>query len=88
MLPKSIAQRLKTELARPDTEEDQHVLIADNYSEVSILFADIVHFSDWSANIDADRIVKLLNIIVSSWDAIAITFGVEKIKVFVFPAAK
>lgn len=82
MLPKSIAQRLKKALAKPGTSEHQQLLIADSYPEVSILFADIVRFTEWSSKIDAERLVKILNILVSAWDSIALTFEVEKIKVF------
>ena len=80
MLPKSIAQRLKKALSKHE-QGDEQLLIADSYPEVSILFADIVRFSDWSTKIDAERLVKILNILVSAWDAIALTFEVEKIKV-------
>lgn len=81
MLPKSIAQRLKKALAKHDGGENEQLLIADSYPEVSILFADIVRFSEWSTKIDAERLVKILNILVSAWDSIALTFEVEKIKV-------
>ncbi|KAH3756682.1 PAS domain S-box protein [Pelomyxa schiedti] len=73
MLPKVIVERLKA-------LKGQHQSIADQHSEVSILFADIVAFSSWSTTIDADRLVHLLDMLFSMWDEKAVIFGVEKIK--------
>ncbi|KAH3742887.1 Family 3 adenylate cyclase [Pelomyxa schiedti] len=79
MLPKSIAQRLKSSIASAK-DKTQPLLIADRHPQVSILFADIVKFSEWSTTIDAENLVEILNGIVSIWDVIALSFHVEKIK--------
>lgn len=70
ILPGSIAARLKE---NPET-------IADGYSEVSILFADIVDFTAMSSDADPVDIVSLLNDIFSSFDDLAAKHGLEKIK--------
>ncbi|KAH3743690.1 Family 3 adenylate cyclase [Pelomyxa schiedti] len=79
MLPKTIAQRLKNSIASAK-DKTQPLLIADSHPQVSILFADIVKFSEWSTTIDAEKLVEILNGIVSVWDLIALSFKVEKIK--------
>ena len=44
----------------------------------------MVSFSQWSAKIDAEQLVRNLNNIVSAWDNLALEAGVEKIKVAFF----
>lgn len=44
----------------------------------------MVSFSEWSAKIDAEQLVRNLNNIVSAWDNLALEAGVEKIKVAFF----
>jgi adenylate cyclase len=70
ILPGTIAARLKE---NPET-------IADGYSEVSVLFADIVDFTTLSSSADPVEIVNLLNEIFSSFDDLAAKHGLEKIK--------
>jgi len=70
ILPKPIADRLK------QGEE----IIADNFPEVSVLFADIVGFTRLSAQISASKLVRLLNEIFSMFDELAEQHGLEKIK--------
>ncbi len=70
ILPGPIAARLKE---NPET-------IADGYSEVSVLFADIVDFTTLSSSADPVEIVSLLNDIFSSFDDLAAKHGLEKIK--------
>ena len=70
ILPGSIAARLKES---SDT-------IADGYSEVSVLFADIVDFTTLSSGADPVEIVNLLNDIFSLFDDLAAKYGLEKIK--------
>jgi adenylate cyclase len=70
ILPGSIAARLKE---NPDT-------IADGYSEVTVLFADIVDFTGMSAEADPVEVVKLLNNVFSELDDLAEKYGLEKIK--------
>jgi len=71
ILPDSVADRLK---ARPGER------IADSYEEASVLFADISGFVALARRLGPDRIVELLNQIVSEFDALAARHGVEKIK--------
>ena len=59
ILPKEIADRLKGEQR----------LIADGYSNVSILFADIVGFTQLSATMQPIQLVALLNEVFSYFDS-------------------
>jgi len=51
ILPEAIANRLKS---------DDHA-IADGFAEVTVLFADIVGFTELSARLSPDEIVRMLN---------------------------
>jgi adenylate cyclase len=70
ILPKSIAERLKH-----STE-----LIADRAPEVSIIFADLVGFTEMSRRMDAGQLVSMLNEIFLGFDRAAKRLGLEKIK--------
>jgi class 3 adenylate cyclase len=70
ILPQSIADRLK--------KNEQN--ISDTYPSVTILFADIVSFTQMSAKKSADDLVKLLNELFSKFDKRSSALGVEKIK--------
>ncbi len=70
VLPKPIAERLKL---NPD-------VIADSFPTATVLFADLVGFSQLSARLPAIELVRLLNRIFSSLDLIAEHHGLEKIK--------
>jgi class 3 adenylate cyclase len=70
ILPGPIAQRLKK------GEET----IADNFSDVTILFADIVNFTPMSVDLPAREVVGLLNEIFSEFDQLCESRGLEKIK--------
>jgi len=70
ILPKAIADRLK----------QKHETIADSFPEVTILFADIVNFTQLSQRIPATELVKLLNEIFSIFDRLSEEHGLEKIK--------
>ncbi|HEX4179452.1 MAG TPA: adenylate/guanylate cyclase domain-containing protein [Caulobacteraceae bacterium] len=54
--------------------------IADLHGEVSIVFADLVGFTELSRQLSAPTLVDLLNRVFSRFDAAASRFGVEKIK--------
>jgi adenylate cyclase len=71
ILPDSIAVRLK---ARP-TE-----LIADRFEDASVLFADIVGFTDMCNHMQPNELITLLNEVFSRFDILALKYGVEKIK--------
>jgi class 3 adenylate cyclase/CheY-like chemotaxis protein len=70
ILPRPIAERLK----------DNQLTIADSFSEVTVLFADIVDFTRLSERISATDLVTLLNDIFSVFDHLAEQHGLEKIK--------
>ena len=70
ILPQMIAQRLKTSPG----------LVADNFKEATVLFADIVGFTEWASQIDVSELVKVLNNIFSEFDLLAEEIGIEKIK--------
>ena len=70
VLPAPIAARLKHDAST----------IADGFSEVTILFADIVNFTALSADADPVVVVSFLNDIFSDFDDLAARHGLEKIK--------
>jgi class 3 adenylate cyclase len=70
ILPEAIAQRLK---------QEEHT-IADNFEEVTVMFADIVDFTQLSARIPPNELVQRLNEIFSTFDRLAQQHGLEKIK--------
>jgi class 3 adenylate cyclase len=70
ILPEPIAERLK---ADPST-------IADRFASVTILFADIVGFTDLSARLEPAEIVVMLNRLFTAFDDLAEHHGLEKIK--------
>lgn len=70
VLPQPIADRLK---------QGQHT-IADNFAEVTVLFADIVNFTRLSATLSPTDLVQLLNQIFSTFDRLAEQYCLEKIK--------
>ncbi|NEP82929.1 MAG: adenylate cyclase, partial [Okeania sp. SIO3B3] len=70
VLPKSIAERLK----------DRTEIIADNFENVTVLFADIAGFTQLSASVSPTILVKLLNEIFSEFDKLTVIHGLEKIK--------
>jgi len=72
MLPASIADRLK--------EPDRSV-IADKYDEASVLFADIVGFTERASSTAPADLVRFLDRVYSSFDALVDKHGLEKIKV-------
>lgn len=70
ILPHSIAERLK----------DGEGTIADKFPDVSVLFADIVGFTELATELTPERLVHSLNEIFSSFDQLAERHGLEKIK--------
>lgn len=70
ILPEPIAEQLK---------EGQRN-IADGFAEVTILFADIVGFTNLSERISPTQLVNLLNEIFSAFDKLSDEYGLEKIK--------
>ena len=70
VLPAPVAARLKREEG----------VIADAHDAVTVLFADIVGFTPLADRLSASEVVALLDRVFARWDALAGTFGVEKIK--------
>jgi adenylate cyclase len=71
ILPDSVVERLK---------ENPGSAIADSHDNAAILFTDISGFVALSRELGPVRIVSLLNDVVSEFDALAESHGVEKIK--------
>jgi len=70
ILPQAIAHRLK----------QGESLIADYFPDVTILFADIVHFTQLTAHLASEELVEFLNSIFSEFDRLAKKYRLEKIK--------
>ncbi|NJN22731.1 MAG: adenylate/guanylate cyclase domain-containing protein [Leptolyngbya sp. RL_3_1] len=70
ILPMAIAEQLKAETGA----------IASRFDAATILFADIVDFTGLSAEMSPSELVQILNRIFSTFDCIADSMGLEKIK--------
>src|SRR5262249_6686049 len=70
ILPKAIVSRL----------HGGETVIADQLSNVTILFADLIGFTKLSSQITASDLVGLLSGLFSEFDQLALKLGVEKIK--------
>lgn len=70
LLPEEIAMRLKNEKS----------VITDSFDQVTVLFADMVGFTELSSRISPVELVDLLNVIFSALDRIIDDYGMEKIK--------
>ncbi|MDP1635684.1 MAG: adenylate/guanylate cyclase domain-containing protein [Gallionellaceae bacterium] len=78
VLPHSIVERLK---GRPEVIADSFTeVIADAFSGVTVLFADIVEFTKFSECVSAKVLVDVLNNVFTRFDRIADNRGLEKIK--------
>ena len=70
VLPEAIAERLKRESG----------VIAEHYDSVTVLFADLVGFTEQSQVMAATEVVALLDRIFSAFDRVVDGAGIEKIK--------
>lgn len=70
VLPAPIADRLKT----------GESLIVDRFENVSVLFADLVGFTNHAAQTSPEALVTMLNELFSTYDRLAEQHGLEKIK--------
>ncbi|MEG4448903.1 adenylate/guanylate cyclase domain-containing protein [Microcoleus sp. N9_B1] len=70
ILPEPIVDRLKHEPG----------VIADKFEKATILFADLVNFTQISTTMSATKLVYLLNEIFSAFDQLSEKHGLEKIK--------
>lgn len=71
ILPEPIAERLKT---RPGER------VADAVPHASVMFSDLVGFTEISQDLGAARTVEILDGLVTEFDRLATLHGVEKIK--------
>ncbi|GBO55277.1 adenylate cyclase [Pseudanabaena sp. lw0831] len=55
-------------------------IVADAYDEVTVLFADIVNFTEYASAISASDLVNCLNDIFSEFDRLVDLYDLEKIK--------
>ncbi|MBN2618039.1 MAG: adenylate/guanylate cyclase domain-containing protein, partial [Spirochaetales bacterium] len=70
ILPVSIAKRLKS----------GEKAIADRFEDTTVLFADIVNFSELALEVSASQLLLYLNSLFSEFDLLTEEFGIEKIK--------
>ncbi len=70
ILPPSIARRLRS----------GEMVIADRFDEMTVLFADVVGFTQLSARLSPTEVVDLLNRCFSTFDRLADRYELEKIK--------
>ncbi len=70
ILPQPIAERLK----------DADQTIADGFTEVTVMFADIVNFTGLAAHMTPRQVFGMLNRVFSHFDGLAEKHGLEKIK--------
>lgn len=70
ILPAPIADRLK----------QGYTTIADSFDDASVLFADLVGFTEFSATKSPKELVEILNAIFSQFDRLTKSYGLEKIK--------
>jgi class 3 adenylate cyclase len=70
ILPGPVAERLK----------NSNQTIADGFADVSVMFADIVNFTEVASNMSPSQVFTMLNRIFSAFDELAEQYGLEKIK--------
>ncbi|WP_231855413.1 adenylate/guanylate cyclase domain-containing protein [Tsukamurella pseudospumae] len=71
ILPRSVAERLK----QPD-----HAEVADSYDDASVLFADIAGFTEMSSHTAPADVVRYLDRLYTTLDALVERHGLEKVK--------
>lgn len=70
ILPKAVVERIN----------DGASMVADHIPEATILFADIVNFTPFTAKLSPSDVVGVLNRVFSAFDRLVEQFGAEKIK--------
>jgi adenylate cyclase len=81
VLPQEIAERLKNVQSKTKLHlKTSGTIIADSFEEVTVLFADIVDFTEYAASISASELVNVLNEIFSEFDHLVEQYDLEKIK--------
>jgi len=75
ILPETIIDRLKTR--EPGTDEGR---IAEGSADVTVVFADLVGFTEQAIRMEPDELVVTLDEVFASLDRLVDRFGLEKIK--------
>jgi class 3 adenylate cyclase len=70
LMPETVARRYR------EGEET----IAENHQDVSVVFADLIGFDDFGAELPSERELALLNDLVRQFDDAAVSHGVEKVR--------
>ena len=70
VLPRSVVERFR----------DGESVIADSFASATILFSDLVDFTQTTATLPPDVVLELLNGIFSRFDKLTVEHGLEKIK--------
>jgi class 3 adenylate cyclase len=70
LVPQAIAERIHS----------GEFPIADTHPEVTILFADLVGFTELAGNLPPREVVQMLNELIQQFDETATRYGVEKVK--------
>jgi adenylate cyclase len=70
ILPPSVVERMRR----------GEVVIADRIPEATVLFSDLVDFTSVSASLAPEETVRLLGVLFSEFDNLAIRYGLETIK--------
>jgi class 3 adenylate cyclase len=70
ILPAPVAERLK----------NSNQTIADGFADVTVMFADIVNFTQVASNMSPSQVFAMLNRIFSAFDELAEEYSLEKIK--------
>ncbi|TBR16059.1 MAG: adenylate/guanylate cyclase domain-containing protein [Rugosibacter sp.] len=70
ILPAPVADRLR----------NTNQTIADGFADVTVMFADIVNFTQLAASLSPNQVFTTLNQIFSAFDELAEKYGLEKIK--------
>jgi class 3 adenylate cyclase len=73
---------LRNILPRPvaDSVDGRRHELAEGFDEVTVLFADLVGFTEWSSRMSPRELVQLLNEIFLEFDDLTDRFQIEKIK--------
>lgn len=78
VLPPSVVARLADQHIKANREPG--AIVSDECNQASILFADIVGFTELSGRMPSARLLKILDDVFTEFDHIAERHGVEKIK--------
>jgi adenylate cyclase len=70
ILPRSVVERMRR----------GEMVIADRIPEATVLFSDLVDFTSVSARLAPEETVKLLGVLFSEFDDLALRYGLETIK--------